>query len=408
MDEKNKQVRPIIIGICDGSSREELLKQIDENIKDFPLITISLSDYKKNSEDGKDVDCNISPNFIDFELLLFHLEKLRNCESCEISIYDIKTKKSTKKFITADCCSVIIIEGLFCFCDYRVRNLMDLKIFIDTDSDIRLSKSILQGIDKNKELKDILSYFQEILKPAYDKFVLPTKKHVDLILPNASGHENAVNIITFHLKKQLNILKSGKQTNIFSFTNQLIEPKYQYSQNKILVPRDKQIIEFIKSTFEDFITNRLDEEFIEAIREKLIEIISSLLVQHLRQNQKFDTKIELCLFDGDDLSKYDFNKYKSVLFFKPIILNEDDVKKPQYILSKNQECNLFICSVFLSPKFAHFLTNSKIYEVLFSTVYYSEFFNKYDHIIKSNKTILDEKELEKLFALQYLDNFVIK
>ena len=405
----NKQVRPFIIGICDGSSREELLKQIDENIKDFPLIIISLSEYKKKSEDGKEVDCNISPNFIDFELLLFHLEKLRNSESCEIPIYDIKTRKSTKKYITADCCSVIIIEGLFCFCDYRVRNLMDLKIFIDTDSDIRLSKTILLGIDKNKELKDILTYFQEILKPAYDKFVLPNKKHVDLILPNATGHENAVNIITFHLKKQLNMLKSGKQTNIFSFTNQLIEPKYQYSQNKILVPRENQTIEFIKSVFEDFITNRLDEEFIEAIREKLIEIISTLFVQYLRQNREYDfSKIDLCLFDEDDLSKYDFNKYKSVLFFKPIILNEDDVKKPQYILSKNQECNLFICSIFLSPKFAHFLTNSKIYEVLFITVYYSEFFNKYDHIIKSNKTILDEKELEKLFALQYKNNFDIK
>ena len=132
-------------------------------------------------------------------------------------------------------------------------------------------------------------------------------------------------------------------------------------------------------------------------------------MQYLRQNREYDfSKIDLCLFDEDDLSKYDFNKYKSVLFFKPIILNEDDVKKPQYILSKNQECNLFICSIFLSPKFAHFLTNSKIYEVLFITVYYSEFFNKYDHIIKSNKTILDEKELEKLFALQYKNNFDIK
>ena len=405
MDVNNKQVRPIIIGICDGSSHEELLKQIDENIKDFPLITISLSDYRIKEE--------MSPSSIDFGSFLDDLVKLRNSESCKIPIYDFKTKKSTKENITAGCCSVIIIEGLFCFCDSRVRNLMDLKIFIDTDSDIRLSKSILEGIDKNKELNDILSYFHEILKPAYDKFVLPTKKHVDLILPNASGHENAIKIITFYLKKQLNMLKSGKQTNIFSFTNQIIEPKYQYSQNKILVPRNKQTIEFIKRVFEDFITDNLDEEFVEAIREKLIEIISTLLVQHLRHNQECDfRKIDLCLFDGSNLSDYNFHGYKNILFFKPIILNEKDIEKPKEILSLEQDFNLFICSVFLSPKFAHFLTNSKInskiYNVSFSTVYYSEFFNKYDHIIKSNKTILDEKELEKLFYLQYKNNFDIK
>jgi hypothetical protein len=86
-----------------------------------------------------------------------------------------------------------------------------------------------------------------------------------------------------------------------------------------------------------------------------------------------------------------------VVFSTTTTLAENDIKIPQYILNKNKDCNIIICSIFLAPKFAHFLTSNQMNNILFVTLYFSEFFVKYDEIIKKDKNVFNEKELEKLF-----------
>ena len=192
---------------------------------------------------------------------------------------------------------------------------------------------------------------------------------------------------------------NNKTGSIFSFLNEIIEPKFQFFQDNLIVNNDKLVVQFLKDVFEDFITNNQDEEFIEFIRQKLLNMLQSSLVEHFRKNPKYEVnlpKLHKLIFNSDDVSNEDFEKCNSVIFFKTAILTESDIKIPQYILSKNKDCNIIICSIFLAPKFAHFLTSNQMNNILFVTLYFSEFFVKYDEIIKKDQNVFNEKELEKL------------
>ena len=147
----------------------------------------------------------------------------------------------------------------------------------------------------------------------------------------------------------------------------------------------------MRAIFEDFIKQREDEEFVGIIRKTLIEMLESLLVDYL---QKF-SEIKL-VFDSDNITNYDFKHCPTVFYFKTAILTQEDIQKPQYILSQNKNCNIIICSIFLAPRFAHLIIGKQINSVLFATLYFSEFFVKYEKIIKGDKLVFNEKELEKI------------
>ena len=404
------KVRPFLIGIVDGGLTNEIISQLEKYLKGYPICTVSISNYYKDmtEEDTLGEVNYITPKAIDFELLLSHLEKMRNRETCEVPIYDFKKKIRSKEIKKIESCQIIILEGLFCFYDHSISNLMDLKIFIDTDNDIRLARTISKGIQKgNDDLFSIITKFHKQIKPAYNTFISPTKRHADIILPNATGHETAVQIITNYLKLLLDKVANNK-TSIFSFLNEIIEPKSKFFEDNLLVKIEKPIIDFLKDVFEDFITNTQDEEFIELIRDKLLSMIQSSLVEHFRKNPKYSEnlpKLHHLIFADDDISKIDFEKCNSVIFYKTAILTENDIKVPQEILSKNKECNLIICSIFLAPKFAHFLTSNQMNSILFATLYFSEFFVKYDKIIKKDETVFNEKELEKIFKKLVKESF---
>ena len=395
MTEKVK-VRPFLIGVVDGGLTNEIIKQLEKHLEGYPICTISLSNYCKDKL-GKEF---INPESTDLDLLLSDLAKLRNQEACEIRVFDLKNKKRSEEMKKIESCKIIIVEGLFCFYYHNIRNLMDLKIFIDTDSDIRLARTISKGILEGTKLIDNIEYFHKIIKPAYNNFISPTKRYADMILPNATGHVTAVEIITNYLKLLLDKVSNNEGGDIFSFLNGILDPKYIFFQDKLIVNNDQQTIDFLKNVFEDFITKNHDEEFTDEIRQKLVDTIQALTHDYFRKNLKFSEnlpKIDMLVFDSDDVKKINFEDKKFVFFFKASILTENDIKVPQYILSQNKDCNIIINSVFLAPKFAHFLTSSQINSIIFITLYFNEFFIKYDEIIKKDETVFNEKDLAKKF-----------
>ena len=407
MSEKEVKVRPFLIGIVDGGLTNEIIKLLEKHLEGYPICTISITNYYKDlSEDN-----NIKPQLIDFDLLLSDLGKMRNKESCEVPIYDFKNKKRSTETKKVESCQIIILEGLFCFYNPKICNLMDLKIFIDTDNDIRLARTISKGIaEGNTHLIDIIKRFHKTIKPAYNNFISPTKKYADIILPNAMGHETAVKIITNYFKLLLDKVTNNKTGSIFSFINEIVDPKYIFFQDKIIVKNEKPIIDFLKDVFEDFISNNLDEEFIEIIRKKLLDMVLYLLVEYFRKDPQFSDNlpaIDKLIFDSDSdsISKINFENCNIVFFFKTSILNENDIKIPQFIFKKNKDCKIIICSIFLAPKFAHYLTSDQMNQIMFATLYFNEFFVKYDNIIKKDETVFNEKELEKTFKKMANENF---
>ena len=143
MSEQNK-FRPFLIGIVDGSLTNDLSHELYKKLEGCPICTLSMSNYLK---DGAENEAN--PESVDFELLLSDLLKLLNNEECTAPIYDFNTKKRSQETNKISFCQIIILEGLLCFYNNSIRNLMDLKIFIDTGNDVRFAETISKEIDKN-------------------------------------------------------------------------------------------------------------------------------------------------------------------------------------------------------------------------------------------------------------------
>ena len=339
------------------------------------------------------------PELIDFELLEDHLLKLLNNEECSIPIYDFKNKKRSNETKKIESCQIIILDGLLCFHDSSIRNFLDLKIFIDTDNDTRYAETICKEIEKNNNLIEISQNYFDKIKPSHNNFII-TKKFADLVLPNETGHQTAIDLIMNYLKLLLDRVNNNQKGNIFFFINEIIDAKYKFCEDNLILKKEKTTIDFLRAIFEDFIKQREDEEFVGVIRKTLIEMLESLLVDYL---QKF-TEIKL-VFDSDDISNYDFKHCPTVFYFKTAILTQEDIEKPQYILSQNKNCNIIICSIFLAPRFAHLIIGKQINSILFATLYFSEFFVKYEKIIKGDKLVFNEKELEKIVK-QMLSEYI--
>ena len=156
-------LRPFLTGIAGGSAsgKHFLGKSIKQSFKSFNVTIISLNNYYKN----------LSPT------------QLQNSSHRRLD----KTQK-------VELCSVIIFEGILAFYDMRICNLMDLKIFIETDSDVRLARRIYRDVEKNKySLNEIINRYHTHVKPSYETFIGPTKKYADIIIPGGIENKHAIN-----------------------------------------------------------------------------------------------------------------------------------------------------------------------------------------------------------------------
>ena len=182
--------------------------------------------------------------------------------------------------------------------------------------------------------------------------------------------------------------------------NEVIDPKYQFFDKKILVSNDNNQIDFIKQVFLDFLKEEQEKDFIENIREKLINILPSILIRYSKDNEylaKNLETIELFISENDDINNIDFTQYKNIFYFKTLILIEDDMKVPNLISSKNEDCKVTVNSIFLAPKFSEISLSNKIDTLIFNTLYFSDFFIKFEALIRKDKTVFDSHELDKLF-----------
>jgi uridine kinase len=130
-----------------------------------------------------------SPDAIEFDLLVEGLKLLKKSVPFTMPKYNKKTKKREEKWVTVEPCDVVIVEGHLIFADKDLRDMFDLKIYIDADDDVRLSRRILK--EKNEAEKDgdfdvikCLDKYEKFVKPAHEKYVEPTKKFADIVIPN--------------------------------------------------------------------------------------------------------------------------------------------------------------------------------------------------------------------------------
>ena len=146
------------------------------------------------------------PDSFDKELIIQSLRDLSHGKTIQVPIYDFKTNKRTKERMTVYPSDVILFEGILILYEPVVRAMLNLKIFVDVDSDLRLSRRILRDMsERGRTLESILKQYATFVKPCFEEFTLPTKKHADVIIPRGVENMVAINLIVQHIS---NILSS--------------------------------------------------------------------------------------------------------------------------------------------------------------------------------------------------------
>lgn len=202
---------PIIIGIAGGtaSGKSTFARNIDLKYKD-KLTILSHDYYYKNRPDltfEERTKINYDhPNAFDTDLMIEHLKQLKNGQSIEHPVYSYTTHLRENYTETSNPSKVIIVEGILIFENKELRDLMDIKIFIDADSDTRLSRRIVRDVEeRGRSLSNILEQYFTTVKPMHEQFVEPSKKFADIIVPQGGENIVALNMVFEQINSFLGI-----------------------------------------------------------------------------------------------------------------------------------------------------------------------------------------------------------
>lgn len=200
-------MKPIIIGIAggSGSGKTTVARNILSSVKESGSVLIDHDSYYKDqshltTEERKKVNYD-HPDALDNELLCEQLKQLKKGFSIEKPVYDFVTytRLSNTDPIAPE--NIIILEGFLIFSDPKIRKLIDIKIYVDTDDDLRVLRRIESDIkERGRSFDSVVSQYLETVKPMYHQFVEPTKRYADIIIPRGGHNQIAIDMVVARLK----------------------------------------------------------------------------------------------------------------------------------------------------------------------------------------------------------------
>ena len=204
----------IIIGIAGGtgSGKTTVVRKIVDSLPKGEVVVLPQDSYYKDSshvpvEERQNINFD-HPNAFDWELLTSQIAQLKQRRAIEQPTYSYLTCTRQPETIHIEPKNVIIVEGILALCDPDLRSQMDLKIFVDADSDERLIRVISRDIvERGRTAEDVMKRYTKVLKPMHLQFIEPTKRYADLIIPEGGNNKIAIDIITMFVEKHLNITR---------------------------------------------------------------------------------------------------------------------------------------------------------------------------------------------------------
>jgi len=205
--------KPIIIGVTggSGSGKTSVSHAILNHFPHHSIMMMEHDSYYKDQSDlpfEKRLKTNYDHPFaFDTDLLIEHLYKLLDYETIEKPVYDYVAHTRSSQTIIQEPKEVIIVEGILILEDERLRNLMDIKIYVDTDDDIRIIRRIKRDMDeRGRTLDSVIEQYLSVVKPMYHQFIEPTKRYADVIVPEGGENHVAIDLICTKIES---ILGSG-------------------------------------------------------------------------------------------------------------------------------------------------------------------------------------------------------
>lgn len=196
------QTTPIVIGIAggSGSGKTTLANLVRERVGAEHIAFLPHDAYYKDLSAlplNQRVTVNFDhPDSLDTDLLIQHIRQLKVYQPVELPVYDFKTHSRTDQYVRIEPRPIIMVEGILIFADAILRSLMDVKIFVDTDSDIRFIRRLERDIsERGRTTESVIRQYLATVRPMHLEFVEPSKRYADVIVPEGGLNEVAMEMV---------------------------------------------------------------------------------------------------------------------------------------------------------------------------------------------------------------------
>ncbi|MBP6515436.1 MAG: uridine kinase [Chitinophagales bacterium] len=211
-------MKTIVIGITggSGSGKTTVVKKILDFFPGNEVAVISQDAYYRDNshltlEERRKINFD-HPNSIEFELLVKHVEALKKGQAVEEPTYDYVTSSRQQKTTRIEPRHIVIVEGILLFTDAQIRNLCNIKVYVDADSDDRLIRIIERDmLERGRSAQDVINRYQ-IVKAMHEQFIEPTKRFADLIIPQGGENHIAIDVLVSMIQQKLHI--QSKKTQV--------------------------------------------------------------------------------------------------------------------------------------------------------------------------------------------------
>ncbi len=203
--------RPIVIGIAggSGSGKTTIAHEVARLINDDDhIITLTQDSYYKDNtgipmSERKKINYD-HPDAFDMPLLVAQINQLMHRKAVEMPVYDFTEHTRSSKTIHVEPADIIILEGILVLADENLRNLMDIKVYVDTDDDIRFIRRLERDLkERGRSLDSVIDQYLATVKPMYHQFIEPTKRYADIIVPEGGENNIAIDMLTTKMRSVL-------------------------------------------------------------------------------------------------------------------------------------------------------------------------------------------------------------
>jgi uridine kinase len=372
-----------------------------------------------------------SPEALDLDLLYTHLNDLMHWKKIQMPTYDFSTNKRKQYTEQIKPAKVIVFEGILAFYDKRMRDLMDLKLFIDLDDDIRLSRRIYRDIiSRGREMETVLERYHKFVKTAYNNFIKPTKEYADIIIPRGGSNTIAIDLINYHLKylvqnvtfkndkdeiienkyiKKIVINESTIRREEFYHPDTIAglgkEDIFCEEQSQCLVQKEEE--NMFLEMFKNYLRNEQSQYF---------DLYIDIYLEKIKAEYKQD---DLILFSRDDQSKIELKvkerikklkneeKTFNIFYFIPLLFEKLDSKEEKIIgfLKEIKEIDTIkIVSIFADKYRRNIFVND--FNIIMKAIYSGDKVTNYKIFIENGGYLIkmDDENSNNLVSLS-VDNF---
>jgi len=429
--------RPYLIGISGGSGggKTSVANLIHKSLGTYDSLLFSMDTYYKDLTPEQERNLSNynfdSPEALDLDLLYTHLNDLMHWKKIQMPTYDFSTNKRKQYTEQIKPAKVIIFEGILAFYDKRMRDLMDLKLFIDLDDDIRLSRRIYRDIiSRGREMETVLERYHKFVKTAYNNFIKPTKEYADIIIPRGGSNTIAIDLINYHLKylvqnvtfkndkdeiienkyiKKIVINESTIRREEFYHPDTIAglgkEDIFCEEQSQCLVQKEEE--NMFLEMFKNYLRNEQSQYF---------DLYIDIYLEKIKAEYKQD---DLILFSRDDQSKIELKvkdrikklkneeKTFNIFYFIPLLFEKLDSKEEKIIgfLKEIKEIDTIkIVSIFADKYRRNIFAND--FNIIMKAIYSGDKITNYRIFIENGGYLIkmDDENSNNLVSLS-VDNF---